>query len=117
MIYIDDLIGIPYKNNGYNKHEGLCCWGLLVEAEKRLGRNLPDTSVLKNDVLFTDVLPLVRVNEPKEEGDIIVIKYDGFAYHVGYYLGDGYVLHCDSNGVNVIRLDSIKEKEIYTWQY
>lgn len=122
MIYIDDLMGVQYKTHGRNKYEGFDCFGLLIEAERRLGHDIPEPKAIFKNCNFekcvcsySDILPIKKVNCASKEGDIIIIKEKDLATHVGYYMGNGYILHCNKDGVNIIKDKDVSIGSVYTW--
>lgn len=108
MIYIDDLLGIPYKVNGTDK-KGFDCKGLVIEIEKRIGKKIKK---------LDSSLNLIKTEEPKE-GDIILF-YDskGRVFHCGVYLDKGQYIQCNYLGVNISNLKDCKNYwEVFSWQY
>lgn len=49
MIDIADLIGVPFVEFGRDIKNGLDCYGLAIEVEKRLGKTLKDVALEKFD--------------------------------------------------------------------
>lgn len=49
MIDIADLIGVPFVEFGRDIKNGLDCYGLAIEVEKRLGKTLKDVVLEKFD--------------------------------------------------------------------
>ena len=49
MIDIADLIGVPFVEFGRDIKNGLDCYGLAIEVERRLGKNLKDVALEKFD--------------------------------------------------------------------
>ena len=47
MIDVSDLIGVPFVEFGRDKENGLDCYGLAIEVEKRLGKDLKDVVLEK----------------------------------------------------------------------
>lgn len=123
MINIDDLVGKPYITNGRGPN-GYDCYGLAIEVEKRFGhvwKNIEDCKKLDYD--FNDCLnqwkTLVKIKEissPKKEGDVVFIKNNkGIISHIGIYLGDGMVIHCNYLGVHLDKLTRLSIGKVYTW--
>jgi cell wall-associated NlpC family hydrolase len=121
LLDINDLLGKPYKVHGRDP-DGYDCYGLVIEVERRLGRNLPDLykifekkSDVRNVTLSTEATGLIKTDTPSF-GDIIVFRKKGRADHVAVYLKDRDFIHCDCNGVEILNLDYYdKEGEFYTW--
>ena len=122
LLNINDLLGKPYKTHGRGP-DGYDCYGLVIEVERRLGRNLPDLykifekkSDVRNVTLSTEATGLTKTDTPSF-GDIIVFRKKGRADHVAVYLKNGDFIHCDCNGVEILNLDYYDKKgEFYTWQ-
>lgn len=123
MINIDDLVGKPYITNGRGPN-GYDCYGLAIEVEKRFGhtwKNIEDCKKLNYD--FDDCLnqwkTLVKIKEissPQKEGDVVFIKNNkGIISHIGIYLGDGMVIHCNYLGVHLDKLTRLSIGKVYTW--
>ena len=49
MIDIADLIGVPFVEFGRDIKNGLDCYGLAIEVERRLGKTLKDVALEKFD--------------------------------------------------------------------
>jgi cell wall-associated NlpC family hydrolase len=125
-IYIDDLLGIPYKVGGRNK-QGFDCYGLTIEVLRRFGFNMSDLffdyTKKEMDELIANNYELVvkkdsLIKKTKaEEGDILLF-YDkkGRACHIGVYLSRGRFIHCDGLGVRITCLSSYyRDSEVYGW--
>jgi cell wall-associated NlpC family hydrolase len=124
-INIDDLIGVRYKLNGRG-YDGFDCYRLVIEVSKRFGHHLPDIEeMLASGYDFNfykdKLLPKVRVKEieyPNDAGDVILFSNNiGVLNHIGVYLGDNKVIHCNKLGVHVDKLDSkfLKIGKVYKW--
>ena len=141
MIQIDDLIGVRYKKDGRNKKEGLDCYGLAIEVSKRFGHDLTDliNEVAENEsvsfnsdseILFSvhdgtkytrDIskIPVIRVDEPSEEGDLVLfLNSRHIPYHIGVYLGEGLIIHCNKFGVHIEHINQMDYLigRVYRWQ-
>ena len=124
MVDVSDLIGIPYKEHGRDK-SGMDCYGLVMEVAKRFGVNLPDFDYeTHTDEFFnTNAIDCIKSGKPKKihtlvEGALILFANSrGQMIHIGIYLGDGYIVHCNYQGVHLQKLTTLKQKmEIYVWQ-
>lgn len=126
MINIDDLIGVKYKRNGRTK-DGFDCFGLAIEVSKRFGHEMPDIEeARKEDYNFDECnkvfLKKVKLEEipfPKEEGDIVCIHEIGKTVsHIGIYLGNNQIIHCDYHGVHIDRVSRLRGLigRVYKWQ-
>ena len=137
-----DLIGVPHLTNGRDPKKGLDCYGLVLEASKRMGYDAIDY----NDPRFIganqdcvgfidnykvqidrlsdnkDDLPYIEIEKP-EPGCIVMLVYiHPYATHIGIVLDD-----CDqfihaaskSKAVCINRLSSIswrhRIKGFYKW--
>lgn len=127
MIYIDDLLGIPYKKSGRSKF-GMDCIGLVIEVEKRFGNIIPDIEEYRATGSLNEFQTLVEktsknvkvelVDEPKKEGDIILFKNkSGALHHIAVYMGNGRFIHCNKFGVHIEKIASFDEEigRCYTW--
>lgn len=107
----EDLIGIPFIDGGRNK-EGFDCWGLVKEIYKRNNIDLPDYAISATDaVAIANQMEDQKFNwieiEIPTSNCLVVIKLasDGWANHVGVYIGNGYFIHAYSKkGVCVDRV-------------
>jgi len=126
VIFIDDLIGVRYKVNGRDAKKGLDCFGLVLEVEKRFGHIIPDiteTKVPNYDFLKCKekIQKMVKVKEiktPKTPGDIVFIKNsEGVLHHIGVFLGNNMLIHCNREGVHIDRLTRLTPLvgKVYTW--
>lgn len=124
MIYIDDLIGIPYKRNGRDIR-GYDCYGLAIEVEKRFGHILPDLLEAKAEhYVFSDcrniclkmIDGIFKINTPQKEGDILLFEdSNGIMFHIGVYLGNNRFIHCNKAGVHIANINKYKISEVFTW--
>lgn len=112
MIYLDDLIGIPYKLHGRDLN-GLDCYGLVIEVEKRFGHNLKD---LYTEAYSSCIEGLVKCDKP-DTSDIILFFKNGRCCHIGVYLEKDDFIHCSPYGVVVDKLSKRHDYwECYRWQ-
>ena len=125
MIDVSDLIGVPYKEHGRTK-EGFDCWGLVMEVARRVGVELPDYDYTLHSDNMTDkeakkVLDAGRAKKipvPVEGAIVLFENSMGLKHHVGIYVGDGMVCHCNKRGVHVDKYDRLLEEieGVYIWQ-
>lgn len=126
IVNIDDLIGIPYKENGRDIN-GCDCYGYAILVAKRFGHEIPDlgnTKVLLEN--FSDSVnrgvKLINVKEterPENAGDIIIFKnFCGAENHIGIYLGFGLFTHCNCRCSHVAKLQSVERfiGRCFVWQ-
>lgn len=127
MVYLDDLIGAKYKENGRSKTEGFDCYGYAIEVEKRIGHILPDLEEIKSnerDVRDCEIKCLAKINvkevsTPQIEGDILLLKDGpGILGHIGVYLGNDMFTHCNKHGAHIENIRYYKNLigRVYTWQ-
>lgn len=113
VIYIDDLLGIPYKLHGRSL-DGFDCYGLVIEVEKRFGHILKD---LYTEAYSTCINGLIKTNKPDTSDIIIFFDSKGRCCHIGVYLENDDFIHCDSRGVVIDKLSKRFDKwECYKWQ-
>ena len=97
-------VGIPFRNRGRERHDGLDCWGLVrLVLSEVFAKHLPSfdaeyescANVRAVEMLVNLKAPVLRarcVDDP-ELGDVVLLKLRGFACHVGVYVGDNCMLH------------------------
>lgn len=96
----DDLIGIPFVDGGRNPKSGLDCWGLVKEAFRRQGCDVPDyhiSAIEAADIAGTmkrQEDDWIRLDEP-HVGCLVLLRLTPglWANHVGICVGDGRFLH------------------------
>ena len=117
---VADLVGVPFKVHGRSKEEGFDCYGLVLEVERRAGKNLPDPfyetvdpeSNRKVMDLLENGVPAERLDAP--ERYCVVKMNSGSRPHCGVYLGEGNVIHATENcGVVVQKLHRLKTDGFY----
>lgn len=99
MIYLNDLIGVPFKTHGRDK-KGMDCYGLVIEITKRLGVTFPDafydniTHESRNNTynFLLEKMPIEKIDKP-EKYCIIFMFIENRCTHVGIYLGNGKFIH------------------------
>ncbi|MBQ0111956.1 MAG: C40 family peptidase [Bacteroidales bacterium] len=124
-INIDDLVGKPYKKNGRGP-DGYDCYGLAIEVEKRFGHtwlNIEDCT--KENYSFDDCLnqwknevKVIEIDSPISESDVILIKdRKGIVSHIGVYLGNNQIIHCNYLGVHIDKLTRMNGLigKVYQW--
>lgn len=127
MVDISDLLGIRYKTHGRDRN-GYDCYGLVIEVMKRYGINMPDFQYNSyNDTYFDgcvkDVLKefgssVKKINGYIDGALVLFGNSCGMNTHIGVYIGDGNIVHCNKHGVRIDSVD-ILEPEIsgvYLWQ-
>lgn len=99
---VNELIGIPFKWGG-SDIEGCDCWGLArLYYRGMLGIELPDhDEVLRSDegavakAFVDEKQHWKQTTDEVRCGDLILIRLDGVARHVGVCVGPGLMLHTD----------------------
>ena len=96
----DDLIGIPFVDGGRDAKKGLDCWGLVKEAFRRQGYEVPDYNISAAEA--ADIAGAMKkqeddwihLDEP-QVGCLVLLRLTPglWANHVGIYIGDGRFLH------------------------
>ena len=84
----DDLLAVPWAEDGRDPAAGLDCFGLVVEVYRRLGVELPDPA---SPAFLSQRGGWEAITEP-EPGCAVLMVHQGRP-HVGVYLGVGEVLH------------------------
>lgn len=109
----DDLIGLPFKENGRGP-DVYDCYGVAIEVNRRLGKEIPDYAILVAQVV--EVIQqevdnhkheFMRVSKP-EPGDIVLIRSEpGSGDHFGVIVGRSVFLHASARtgDVHRVRLD------------
>lgn len=118
MNWVNDYIGIAYKEKGRDRDTGLDCWGLvrLIQREQ-FGNELPsfveqqssDPEKLQ-EIFATQREGWIAVDEYKV-GDVVLFRMLGYEMHVGTYIGENKFIHVREGFDSVVeRLDSGKWK-------
>ena len=123
LLYIDDLLGKPYKE-GARGPDYYNCYGLAIEVAKRMGHTVPDMFKLirsdKNDLhdvnYVIDIEGLMKTETPNFGDVVIFFNSKGRVYHCGIVLKNGDMIHCNKNGVHILKITDYPRKgEFYTW--
>lgn len=116
LTWVGDWVGIPYKEQGRSR-EGMDCLGLFVALHKaRRDVDIPDpvasvaTAVARK--LTDRYKHLYRPVREPQEGDVVLLRYDGYPTHIGYHLGlRNMMIHAHpALGTVVERTDSLTWK-------
>ncbi|WP_242691465.1 C40 family peptidase [Desertivirga arenae] len=90
--FIDDWMGVPYRNGGMDK-KGVDCSGFVVLLEKEIF----DKSVPRIAKSMADNVKR-KYEEELEEGDLVFFDFSGQKFsHVGVYLKNNRFVHASSS--------------------
>lgn len=116
ILNVVDLIGIPYKEHGRNINEGFDCYGLAIEIEKRLGKELLDLNYTYNDPkLSAEYAPTLNVRKTNEIkiGNLIEMTLNS-ELHIGIVISDSTYIHATRNqGVRISRIGALPYNALY----
>lgn len=122
---ISDLIGLPFELHGrFGKTKGIDCYGLVLEVEKRLGRNLPDVYYPNEyewqfglGILQRQMTMLNPQTDKLQLGDIGIWQMEDGACHAAVALGRNEMIHSACGKVRVTDIKWFKNKgmEFYRW--
>lgn len=127
-LYINDLLGVRFKNHGRSVEEGFDCYGLAIEVSKRLGHELCDLWYEKSTPqTFTENVESIcekmssKIEETTEQelGNLVLFADEkGRMIHIGVILEKGLFIHADFDGVRVMRLEDFYRKtwKVYKWR-
>ncbi len=116
MCRIDDLIGVPYKDNGRDLN-GLDCYGVVLLIAERSGIKVPDIKFENHNLALSDeYAPTLPVKETAElkEGIILEMDYKN-SIHLGIVLNKKEFIHATKNGVRINRIGTFKIRKMYEW--
>ncbi|MFZ4515051.1 MAG: C40 family peptidase [Acidimicrobiia bacterium] len=99
-------LGTPYVYGGNDPEKGIDCSGLVQQAYRRVGIELP--RVTYDQVKEGTAVPDLASAQP---GDLIFCRGDGNRVngHVGIYIGNGQWIEAPYTGANVRITDTPKE--------
>lgn len=109
MYDFSQLIGIPFKYGGRTREE-LDCYGLVMLLYKELyGIDIPD---VVSPTILKEISELVESEkckwEPSDlvEGAVILFNIKGYGSHVGFCIGNDYMIHTweSTSGVTIERI-------------
>lgn len=113
---IDDLFTVPYKLHGRTM-EGMDCYGLAIEVERRLGHELWD--VLDNrhnsDLCVKRESLNAKQCKAPSEGVLVELYLDNHL-HIGVCLNAFDFIHMTKDGVRVSKLAHFKVRAFYEVQ-
>ena len=97
-----DLVGIPFVDGGRDPATGLDCWGIVMSAMLKLGKEVPDFKISCWSVqdiagAFAIAVRDFEKAEGPEEGTIVAMaqdpEYPDTVQHFGICIGAGRFLH------------------------
>lgn len=97
-----DLVGIRFVDGGRDPSTGLDCWGIVMAAMRKLGKEVPDFKVSCWAVRDIAGAYLIAMRdwekaEGPEEGIVVAMaadpEYPDTVQHFGVCIGDGRFLH------------------------
>lgn len=126
----EDLLGTRFCNHGRSKGEGFDCYGFVIEAFKRDGKELPDLWYTKSyesifDNEYSNIAnrlieegKIIEVEKPEYKDIILFGNGNGRMVHIGIKLNRDDFVHCNISGVHVEKLSSYfrKERRYFRWQ-
>ena len=114
---LSGLVGLPFVDEGRDPGRGLDCWGLVMEVQRQLGREIPDYGVGAHETAAVAACATsaaeaegwTRVATPSP-GDVICLAIDkdlpGLTNHFGVVVDGGRFIHALGKlGVCVTPLD------------
>lgn len=112
-----DLIGAPYMVGGRGECGFYDCYGICIEAARRLGKTLKDIGVTENDIELAEeyapTLNVERINEP-ERAALLEMDGGGGILHIGICLDAKTFIHATTTqGVRISRIGCLPVKNIY----
>lgn len=114
-IYLADLIGKPYKENGRDL-TGFDCYGLAIEVTKRFGKPLNDVIYNNHDIELSSLLvPTlnVKTTEKIKAGTILEMNFRN-ELHIGVCLNEKEFIHTTAKqGVRISKIGVIPIIEKY----
>lgn len=115
MPYLSDLIGVPYQLNGRTL-DGLDCYGLAIEVERRLGKNLRDVVYTNCDVeLSAKNVPTLNVKKTDfiNTGTLLEFHFKN-ELHIGVAINSTQFIHATMNcGVKISPINAYKIEAMY----
>lgn len=121
LLDVNDLLGKPYKAHARGP-DAYDCYGLVIEVERRLGHTMPDlykklSEGDPHDIDYSAEMTGLEKTDVPSFGDVIVFFKKGRIYHTGVYLKNDDFIHCNKQGVHIMKLSDCEEKrEVYRWK-
>jgi cell wall-associated NlpC family hydrolase len=97
-----DLVGIPFVDGGRDPATGLDCWGIVMAAMRKLGKEVPDFKIscwAVRDIAGAFAIAVLDFEkaEGPAEGTIVAMAQDpehpDTVQHFGVCIGGGRFLH------------------------
>ncbi len=117
MIDVADLIGVPFVEFGRDIKNGLDCYGLAIEVEKRLGKTLKDVVLEKFDRAKVErTAPTLNVKKLRldEISEGVILEFYGLhdkRLHVAVALDKNTFIHATEN--QGVRISSFASSRTY----
>lgn len=117
MINIADLIGVPFVEFGRDIKNGLDCYGLAIEVEKRLGKTLKDVVLEKFDRAKVErTAPNLNVKKLRldEISEGVILEFYGLQdkrLHIAVALDKKTFIHATEN--QGVRISSFASSKTY----
>ena len=124
MININDLVGVPFVDEGRSL-DGFDCYGLVREVYKRFGVEIPEVNVsvynckrAQEEINEAASKEWRKINELQIPCVLLTTPHAGFAQHIACYIGSNKLIHTNINiGVLVEPLYKWKNKILGYYQY
>lgn len=111
MIY-DDLLAVPYKENGRDM-SGMDCYGFAIECFSRVGKKLKDI-LAKPDGDLEEYINNLNVKIIPEPRTNCGVQFHGsMGLHIGIMLYNREVLHMTKWGVKITPLICLNEPRFF----
>jgi len=119
-VKLDDLLDVPYVNQGRDIETGLDCWGLAMVVCKRYGVDLPEYVISAKEYAKIDRerfrVPWEKIADPHQYNPplLVVIRMHPVYYnHIGVWIGGGRIIHTtEETGVVIESLNPILKRKI-----
>lgn len=125
MVDVSDLLGKKYSDHGRGP-DTFDCYGLVIEVQRRYGNELKDFDYQAvTDAFIGDSIlnlendeHITKIDGYVDGAILLFSNMSGFKNHIGVYIGDGNVIHCNFRGVHIERLEMVEKfvSGVYVWQ-
>ena len=100
----DDLLGVPYRVHGRDRH-GMDCYGLVLECLRREGKTLPDFYYMSDKQPGSAVADYAARTgarrSGKKPGALAEYENRDGSLHIGYMVDGDNMLHMTYSGVRL----------------